>query len=68
MITYLASGVVTRPMLPMLAVVLPTMLLPALLGTRAYLGISEAAFRRLVLSLLTGSGITLAATAIPKIL
>jgi hypothetical protein len=68
MASYLASGVVTRSMLPMLAVVLPAMLLPTLLGTRAYLGISEAAFRRLVLSLLTGSGIALAATAIPRIL
>lgn len=68
MASYLASGVVTRSMLPMLAVVLPAMLLPTLLGTRAYLGISEVAFRRLVLSLLTGSGIALAATAIPRIL
>ncbi len=68
MASYLASGVVTRSMLPMLAVVLPAMLLPTLLGTRAYLGISEAAFRRLVLSLLTASGIALAATAIPRIL
>jgi uncharacterized membrane protein YfcA len=68
MATYLASGVVTRPMLPMLAVVLPAMLIPTLLGTRAYVGISEVGFRRLVLSLLTGSGVTLFAASLPKVL
>ena len=68
MLGYLASGMVTRPMLPMLAVVLPAMLIPTLLGTRAYTGISEAGFRRLVLTLLTGSGLVLVAASLPKIL
>jgi uncharacterized membrane protein YfcA len=68
MISYLATGLVTRPMLPMLAVVLPAMLVPTLLGTRAYVGISESGFRKLVLTLLTGSGVILVAASWPKIL
>ncbi|MCJ2017013.1 sulfite exporter TauE/SafE family protein [Methylobacterium sp. E-065] len=67
-VTYLASGLVTRAMLPMLAVVLPAMLIPTLLGARVYLGISEAAFRTLVLSLLTLSGLALVGAALPRIL
>ena len=57
--SYLASGVVTREMLPMFAVVAPAMLIPTLLGTRLYVGISEAAFRTIVLVLLTASGVAL---------
>ena len=68
MAVYLASGLVTQPALPMLAVVLPAMLIPTVLGTRVYLGISEAGFRKIVLSLLTASGITLLASALPRLL
>ena len=68
MATYLASGLVTRATLPMLAVVLPAMLIPTLLGTRIYLGISEAAFRRLVLGLLTVSGLALISASVPRLL
>jgi len=56
---YILSGVVTRETVPMLAIVLPSMLIPTLIGTRVYIGISEASFRRIVLALLTASGITL---------
>jgi uncharacterized membrane protein YfcA len=68
MATYLASGLVTRATLPMLAVVLPAMLVPTFLGARIYLGISEAAFRRLVLSLLILSGLALVSAAVPRLL
>jgi uncharacterized protein len=67
-VTYIATGLVTRAMLPMLAVVLPAMLIPTLLGARVYLGISEAAFRTVVLSLLTLSGLALVGAALPRIL
>ena len=40
----------------------------AILGTRLYLGISEAAFRKIVLSLLTLSGVALLASALPKLI
>ena len=34
--SYLASGIVTRDMLPMIAIVAPAMLVPSLIGTRLY--------------------------------
>ncbi|MCZ8402784.1 sulfite exporter TauE/SafE family protein [Achromobacter xylosoxidans] len=68
MATYLATGIVTRDMAPMFAVVAPAMLIPTLLGTRLYIGISEVAFRRLVLGLLTCSGLTLLASSVPRLL
>lgn len=63
MVAYVASGMVTRAMLPMFAVVAPAMLVPTYLGTRLYIGISEVIFRRIVLSLLTASGIALLASS-----
>jgi uncharacterized protein len=68
MLSYLASGQVTAAMLPSLAVVAPALLLPAWAGTRLYLGISDLAFRRIVLSLLTASGVALLAAALPRLL
>ncbi|WP_140629479.1 sulfite exporter TauE/SafE family protein [Methylibium rhizosphaerae] len=68
MASYLACGVITRDMLPMFAIVAPAMLLPALLGARLYIGISEAAFRKIVLSLLTASGVALLASSLPVLL
>lgn len=68
MATYTATGVVTRSMLPMFAVVAPAMLIPSLIGARVYIGISETLFRRLVLGLLTASGIALLTAALPKLL
>ncbi len=66
--TYLATGIVTRDMLPLFAIVAPAMLVPTLLGTRLYIGISEARFRQIVLGLLTVSGLTLLANAVPQLL
>jgi uncharacterized membrane protein YfcA len=68
MATYLASGLITRAMLPLFAIVLPAMLVPTLIGTRVYVGLSEAAFRKLVLGLLTLSGAALLASALPRLL
>lgn len=65
---YVASGLVTWTMLPMILVVLPAMLIPTILGTRAYVGLSEAGFRRLVLGLLTVSGVALLGSAAPQVL
>jgi uncharacterized protein len=56
MVAYIASGTVTRDMLPMFALVAPALVIPSLLGTRVYLGLSEARFRQVVLSLLTAAG------------
>lgn len=67
-VAYLAGGIVTREMLPMILLVLPAMLLPALIGMRVYIGISEVAFRRIVLWLLTASGVALLSAALPVLL
>ncbi|CAB3865229.1 hypothetical protein LMG26858_02432 [Achromobacter anxifer] len=66
--TYLATGIVTRDMLPLFAIVATAMLVPALLGAKLYIGISEARFRQIVLGLLTGSGVALLASAVPRLL
>jgi uncharacterized membrane protein YfcA len=65
---YLSTGLVTRDMVPMLAVVAPAMLVPTLLGARLYAGISDLAFRRVVLGMLTLSGVAMLAAAVPKLL
>lgn len=68
MASYLATGVVTAPMLPLMAVVAPSLLVPALLGMKVYVGISPAAFRNVVLGLLTASGVAMLANALPRLL
>ncbi len=68
LLIYLSSGLITRAILPLMAIVAPAILIPTLLGTRLYLGISELAFRRLVLSFLTLSGIALLSASLPKLL
>jgi uncharacterized protein len=56
MLAYILTGSITVDMLPMFAIVGPAMLIPTLLGTKLYIGISEKAFRNIVLTLLTMSG------------
>lgn len=68
MLTYLTTGIVTADMLPFFAIVAPAILIPSLLGARLYLGISEAAFRVIVLGLLTVAGIALLASSLPQLL
>jgi uncharacterized membrane protein YfcA len=65
---YLGTGVVTRQVLPLFAIVAPAMLLPTLFGARLYIGISEARFRQIVLGLLTASGVALLASSVPALL
>lgn len=68
MLTYLVTGMVTADMLPLFAIVAPAMLIPSLLGTRLYLGISDATFRAIVLGLLTLAGVALLASSLPQVL
>ena len=68
MATYAGTGIVTRAMLPMFGVVAVAMLVPTLLGTRLYIGISEAAFRKIVLGLLTASGVAMLGGSVPSLL
>ena len=55
-------------MLPLFAIVAPAMLIPSLLGSRLYIGISEARFRQVVLGLLCLSGLALLASSVPVLL
>jgi uncharacterized membrane protein YfcA len=64
MAVYVASGAVTRDMLPLFAVVVPALIVPSLLGARVYVGLSELAFRRVVLTLLTGAGVAMIVAAL----
>jgi uncharacterized protein len=59
MATYLAGGIVTQAMLPMMAVVAPALVLPTWLGMKLYARISPQAFRQVVLTLLTASGVVM---------
>lgn len=67
-ITYVVTGIATRQMLPLFAVVAPAMLVPSLLGARLYVGISDVTFRKVVLGLLTVSGIAMLASALPVLI
>ena len=67
-VSYLISGMVTIPMLPMLGIVACAVLVPVLIGAKVYIRLSEAAFRRVVMILLTVAGVTLLASALPVLL
>ncbi|MCM2253475.1 MAG: sulfite exporter TauE/SafE family protein [Ramlibacter sp.] len=67
-ISYLATGIATRQMLPLFAIVAPAMLIPSLLGARLYLGMGETVFRKVVLGLLTASGAAMLVSAVPVLL
>lgn len=63
--TYLVTGIVKTEMLPYFGIVAAAMLVPTLLGTRLYIGISEARFRQIVLGLITLSGVFMLTYALP---
>jgi len=65
--SYAATGLITRATLPLLALVIPAMLVPSLLGARLYAGISEARFRQVVLGLLTLSGVAMLVASVPRV-
>lgn len=68
MLTYIASGLVSLNTLPLFAIVAPAMLIPTLLGTRVYKGISDLRFRQIVLGLLTASGFIMLASGLSSVL
>lgn len=68
LVAYIATGAVTADMGPKFAFVAPAMLLPSLLGARIYHGLSPAAFRRVVLVLLSLAGVAMIAAGLPALL
>ena len=64
----IGAGNVSAAMLPLLGIVAVCVLVPVLLGARLYIGISDTAFRQIVLGLLTLSGIALLIGSVPELL
>lgn len=65
---YVATGTIGAKMLALFAVEAPAMLVPTLFGAQIHRRFSEAGFRRLILLLLTGSGMVLVATSLSRLL
>lgn len=65
---HVGAGNVQWNMVPLLALVAVAVLVPVLLGGKLYLGISELAFRKIVLGLLTASGVALLLASVPVLL
>jgi uncharacterized membrane protein YfcA len=65
---YVQRGFITAAHLPAIAVVAAALLVPALVGMRVFTGISPLAFRRVVLGLLTASGLAMLASTLPRLL
>jgi uncharacterized membrane protein YfcA len=68
MAIYMASGIATKAMLPEFGIVTLALLIPSFFGAKAYIGLSEQAFRKIVLVLLTASGIAMLASLLPQFL
>lgn len=68
MLGYLAAGFVTHEHVWRMAWVAPALVIPALLGAKLYDRIGQIAFRRIVLSVLTASGLAMLASALPALL
>lgn len=65
---YAATGTITAEAGRMFLLLVPAMIVPTLIGTHVYSRFSEAAFRRLVLLLLSLSGVALLVAAVPALL
>ncbi|MBT2322447.1 sulfite exporter TauE/SafE family protein [Variovorax paradoxus] len=65
---YVGAGLVGTEALPLLGIAAMAVLVPVLLGARLYIGISEASFRKVVLGLLTLSGVALLTSSVPVLL
>jgi hypothetical protein len=65
MALYVVTGITTSAMLPTFAIVAPAMLIPWWLGSRLYLGISEATYRNVVLGFLTFAGVGMVVSSLP---
>ena len=62
------SGRLNRSHVPQMAIVAGTLILPAIWGSKIYVGMSAAAFRKTVLWLLVGAGVTMLIAALRSML
>jgi uncharacterized membrane protein YfcA len=68
MIAYASSGAVTHQLLLLLAATLPTMFVASRIGHRLYFRISDGAFSRVILVLLSASGVVLIFSSLASLL
>jgi uncharacterized membrane protein YfcA len=68
LLVYFVSGTVPPGAVPLFAVVVPALLVPSVVGYRLYHRVSDLAFRRVVLGLLTVSGGVLIVTSLAKMM
>jgi hypothetical protein len=68
MVALVLSGAVRPDMWPQFAIVALALILPSMLGARVYVGLSPAAFRQVILGLLSLSGVAMTAAAFVSIL
>lgn len=64
---YAANGLLTLEAARMFVLIVPAMVVPTLIGARLYRRFSDTAFRRLVLLLLSLSGVILLAVSVPQL-
>lgn len=64
MVALVVSGAARADMWPKFAIVAPALILPSMLGARVYVGLSPMAFRRLILCLLSLSGVAMMAASL----
>jgi uncharacterized membrane protein YfcA len=67
MLAYVLSGEITTHNLPMFGIVAVSMVIPTIIGTRVYVGVSDETFRKMVLGLLTLSGLALLFSGMPEL-
>ncbi len=65
---YGISGLITVERSKWLLVAIPAMVIPSLLGAKLYTKISDVAFRRLILIILSATGIALLISSVPKLI
>jgi uncharacterized membrane protein YfcA len=65
---YVISGTLPERVLPLFAATVPAMLIPSIVGYRLYHRVSDLSFRRVVLGLLTVSGVVLIVTSLAKLI
>lgn len=68
MAAYVYTNTLSQDMLPSLPVVAVALLVPSLWGSRIYKGLSDLAFRRVVLMLLTLSGLAMVLASVLRLL
>lgn len=65
---YGASGLITAERAKWLLVAIPAMVIPSLAGAKLYTKISDVAFRRLILVILSATGVALLVSSAPKLI